>query len=225
MSHVLFVVSAASSWTLTDGTAHPTGYWAEELLTPYRALVAASHPVSFATPGGAAPVADAASLRALSPEARAELEAIDGLRQPLVLAEVALADYDAAFYPGGHGPMEDLATDAASAALVASALVGEVPLGVVCHGAAALLPALAADGSPLVAGRRLAAFTDAEERIGGLADRAPFLLETRLRELGADVEAAAPWSEQVVVDGALVTGQNPQSSAAVAEAFLAALAG
>lgn len=220
MSHVLFVVTAARTWTLADGTAHPTGYWAEELLAPYELLTAAGHDVSFATPGGIAPVADAGSLRDGDADA---IAAIDGLASPLVLAAVDPAAYDAVYYPGGHGPMQDLATDADSAALITATIAGGRPLAAVCHGLAALLPALDAEGRPVVAGRTITGFSDEEERIGGLADRAPFLLESSLRELGADIDVAEPWSDHVVVDGQLITGQNPQSSASAAAALVAAL--
>lgn len=221
MSHVLFVVTAARTWTLTDGTEHPTGFWAEELLTPYALLTAAGHEVSFATPGGAVPVADGGSLRDGDAEA---IAAIDDLAAPLVLADVDAAAYDAVYYPGGHGPMQDLATDADSAALISTTVAGGRLLAAVCHGLAALLPARDAEGAPVVRGRRITGFSDEEERIGGLADRAPFLLESSLRELGAAVEIAQPWSDHTVVDGRLITGQNPQSSASTATALVAALA-
>ncbi|WP_282847638.1 type 1 glutamine amidotransferase domain-containing protein [Microbacterium oxydans] len=221
MSSVLFVVTAARTWTLTDGTAHPTGYWAEELLTPYRALRDAGHSVSFATPGGVAPVADAPSLSEGDAEA---IAAIDQLAAPLVLADVDPADYDAVYYPGGHGPMQDLAVDEDSAALITATLTAGRPLAAVCHGLAALLPARTAAGGSVVAGRRIAGFTDEEERIGGLADRAPFLLESELRSRGAEFDAAAPWTDHTVIDGQLITGQNPQSSASAARALVAALA-
>jgi putative intracellular protease/amidase len=221
MSAVLFVVTAARSWTLTDGTAHPTGFWAEELLAPYRLLTEAGHEIAFATPGGVSPVADAGSLGDGDAAAIAD---ISGLTQPLVLADVDPAAYDAVYYPGGHGPMQDLATDAASGALIAATLAGGRPLAAVCHGLAALLAARTIDGDPVVAGRRITSFTDEEERIGGLADRAPFLLESALRDLGADVVISEPWRDHTVVDGLLITGQNPQSSTSAARELLTALA-
>jgi putative intracellular protease/amidase len=221
MSSVLFVVTGTRTWTLTDGTEHPTGYWAEELLTPYRALRAAGHSVSFATPGGVAPVADTASLAEGDSAAIAE---IDALATPLVLADIDPAAYDAVYYPGGHGPMQDLAVDEDSAALITATLAAGRPLAAVCHGLAALLPARTAAGEPVIAGRRLTGFTDEEERLGGLADRAPFLLESELRSRGAELDIASPWSDHTVVDGLLITGQNPQSSASAAQALVAALA-
>jgi putative intracellular protease/amidase len=221
MSTVLFVVTAARHWTLSDGTAHPTGYWAEELLTPYRLLTEAGHTVVFATPGGVVPVADEGSLSGEdADELRAALSSIPGLHAPLRLDEVDLSAYAGVFYPGGHGPMEDLAHDPVSAALLTRALDDGLPLALVCHGLAALVPAVREDGTNTAAGRRVAAFTDAEETQGGLADRAPWLLESTLRARGVVVEAAEPWADHVVVDGNLVTGQNPQSSGSVARALI-----
>lgn len=226
MSTVLFVVTSARTLTLADDTAHPTGYWVEELLAPYRVLTSAGHRVEFATPDGAAPVADEASLgadEAERDELRGALAAIEGLSAPQRLDETDLARYDAVFYPGGHGPMADLAADQASGALITRALDADLPLAVVCHGVAALLAAKRADGALAAAGRTVAAFTDAEELQGGLGDRSPWLLETALREGGVVVDAAEPWADHVVVDGNLVSGQNPQSSESVAQALLAVL--
>lgn len=224
MSAVLFVVSAARTWTLSDGTAHPTGYWAEELLTPYRLLTEAGHTVVFATPAGAAPVADEASFGSDGESERAAIAAIDGLAAPLPIEEVDLSEYDAVFYPGGHGPMEDLWRDGVSGQLLTHALDAHKPVALVCHGVAALLAAVRPDGSLTAAGRRAAAFTDEEETQAGLAPRAPFLLESALRERGVAIETAQPWEDHVVIDGNLITGQNPQSSASVARVLLAQLA-
>ncbi|MFH8249220.1 type 1 glutamine amidotransferase domain-containing protein [Microbacterium sp. B2969] len=226
MSTVLFVVTGARHWTLADGTAHPTGYWAEELLTPFELLTAAGHDVVFATPGGVAPVADEGSLGATEAERdalRERLAVVPGLAAPSTLADVDLSAFDAVFYPGGHGPMEDLARDGASGALLVAALDDGKPVALVCHGLAALLAATRADGSLAASGRTVAAFTDAEEIQGGLAPKAPWLLESTLRDRGLTIESAEPWADFVVEDGALITGQNPQSSASVARALLARL--
>lgn len=220
MSTILFVVTGARSWTLNDGTAHPTGYWAEELLTPYRVLTEAGHEVAFATPEGVTPVVDSSSLTDGDAAAIAQIGALSA---PLVLADIDPAAFDAVYYPGGHGPMQDLAVDADSAALIAATIAGGRPLAAVCHGLAALLPARTAEGVAVVAGRRVTGFSDEEERLGGLADRAPYLLETSLRALGAEVAVAAPWSDHTIVDGLLITGQNPQSSTSAAHALLSAL--
>ncbi|MFE1313152.1 type 1 glutamine amidotransferase domain-containing protein [Streptomyces sp. NPDC058755] len=227
MSKILFVLTGATHWTLADGTPHPTGFWAEEAVVPYRALKAASHEVVVATPGGVVPAVDRASL---APEfnggqegadktARA-LEEMTELREPVKLAEVDLDDFAAVFYPGGHGPMEDLAVDADSGRLLTATLDSGKPLAVVCHGPAALLAAVRADGSNAFAGYRVAAFTNEEETQGGLAERAKWLLQDRLTEAGVEVQVAEPWAPHLVVDRNLVTGQNPASSAPVAEELL-----
>ncbi|GAA0655133.1 type 1 glutamine amidotransferase domain-containing protein [Kitasatospora atroaurantiaca] len=230
MARILFVMTGAEYWTLADGTKHPTGYWAEEVVVPYRALTEAGHEVVVATPGGVVPVADAASL---TPEVNggqegadavaASLASITALQHPLKLAEVDLADYAAVFYPGGHGPMEDLAVDADSGRLLTAALDSGKPLGVVCHGPAALLAAQRPDGTSPFAGYRLTGFTNAEETQAGLAEKAKWLLQDRLVALGADFREGAPWAPNVVVDRNLTTGQNPGSSGAVAAELLKVL--
>lgn len=220
MSKVLLVVSAADQLKLADGTSHPTGYWAEEVVESVRVLRDAGVRVDIATPGGARPTVDAASL---TDEFSAFLESIsDELAAPLVLADVDPADYDAILLPGGHGPMADLAFDAdLGRLLVEFDRAGKV-VGALCHGPAGLLSAVDQDGAFAFAGRRMTAFTDEEERQGGLA--VPYFLESRLRELGAVLETGPAWTSAVVVDGNLVTGQNPQSSVDTARRVLDALA-
>ncbi|WP_194831892.1 type 1 glutamine amidotransferase domain-containing protein [Nocardia sp. XZ_19_369] len=230
MAKILFVLTGADTWTLADGTPHPTGFWAEEFAVPYEAAKAAGHEIVVATPGGVVPPVDQGSL---APEfnggqegagKRAEVLAASAeLKHPVKLSEVDLADYAAVFYPGGHGPMEDLAVNAESGELLTATLASGKPLAVVCHGPAALLAAVGADGSNPFAGYRLTGFTNAEERQGGLADKAKWLLQDRLVELGADFREGEPWAPQVVVDRNLITGQNPASSAAVAQELLRAL--
>jgi putative intracellular protease/amidase len=179
MPKILFVMTAADHWTLADGTRHPTGFWAEEAAAPYEAFKAAGYEVVVATPGGAVPPVDRGSL---APEANGGQENADRvagvlasfseLQHPLKLAEVDLDDYAAVFYPGGHGPMEDLAVDAVSGGLLTRALESGRPLGVVCHAPAALLAAVKEDGTNAFAGYRLTGFTNAEETQAGLADKA-----------------------------------------------------
>ncbi|MFJ5831490.1 type 1 glutamine amidotransferase domain-containing protein [Streptomyces sp. NPDC093089] len=223
MSKILFVMTGADHWTLADGTKHPTGFWAEEAVTPYEALTAAGHEIVVATPGGVVPTVDRGSL---APEANGGQEAADRiaavlasmeeLEKPIRLEDVELGEYAAVFYPGGHGPMEDLAVDTASGRLLVEALESGKPLAVVCHGPAALLAATRADGGNAFAGYEVAAFTDAEEKQAGFADKAKWLLESRLVEAGVRVRVGEPWAPHVVVDRNLVTGQNPASSAPLA---------
>jgi aldehyde dehydrogenase (NAD+) len=229
MTKVLFVLSASDHWTLNDGTLHPTGYWAEEFAEPHRLFTEAGYELSIATPGGVAPTIDAVSLKPESvggEDRAAEITAyIDGvssaLDEPLSLDDVDVADYDVVIYPGGHGPMEDLAVDAVSGRLLTEVLDSGRILGVLCHSPAALLAAKRADGSWPFANYRMTGFTDAEETIGGLAPKAPWLLQSRLVELGADFVEGDPFAPHTEVDRNLYTGQNPASSAALAEAIIA----
>ena len=231
MSSILFVVTGARHWTLADGSEHPTGYWAEELVAPYRAFTEAGYEVVVATPGGVVPVVDQASLAADANGGQdnadaiaAELRSITQLEAPMRLADVDLGRYAAVFYPGGHGPMEDLAVDADSAGLLDATLRSGKPLGIVCHAPAALLATQVADIPSPFAGYRLTGFTNQEERQAGLADKAKWLLQDRLVAMGADFEEGDPWEEHVVVDRTLYTGQNPASSGPLAAVMVEALA-
>lgn len=227
MPRILMVVSAADSLTLADGTSHPTGFWAEEVAASHQVLTAGGATVDIATPGGRAAVVDPVSLAeagGVSPADAerwsAHLETLSGsLEHPLDLSTIDLADYDAVHIPGGHAPMADLATDADLGRLLTTAASTSTPVAALCHGVAALLPAQL-DGRWAFAGRRVTGFTDEEERQGGYGENIPWSVEGRLRDLGAVVETGAPWSDTVVVDGMLVTGQNPQSSASTATALL-----
>ncbi|MEV0439761.1 type 1 glutamine amidotransferase domain-containing protein [Streptomyces spectabilis] len=229
MAKILMVVTGSAVWTLADGTAHPSGFWAEEVSAPWLAFTAAGHDVVVATPGGVVPTMDPASL---APELNggqenadaiaADLKRVTALRQPVALEDVRLDEYAAVFYPGGHGPMEDLAVNAASGALLGEALASGKPLGIVCHGPAALLATGAEGGSPF-AGYRVTAFTNAEEAQSGFADRAPWLLQDRLVALGVDFQEGQPWAPYVVVDRNLYTGQNPASAAPLAADLVKAL--
>lgn len=231
MSKILFVMTGADTWTLADGTKHPTGFWAEEAVVPLEAFRAAGHRVTVATPGGVVPPVDAGSLAA---EANGGAERAAHFKEvvenapefaaPLALADVDLDDYDAVYVPGGHGPMEDLAVDADSGRLLTRALTGGLPLGVVCHGPAALLAAVTEDGTNAFAGYRVTAFTNDEERQAGNADKAKWLLQDRLTEAGLEVETGTAWAPHIQTDRNVVTGQNPASSAPLAEELLARLA-
>ncbi|WP_067678337.1 type 1 glutamine amidotransferase domain-containing protein [Nocardia miyunensis] len=229
MSKILFVMTGADHWTLADGTKHPTGYWAEEFVAPYRAFTAAGHEITVATPGAVEPVVDRGSLTPEvnggdegAAEVAATLDAATELKHPIDLATARPAEYHAVYYPGGHGPMEDLAVNADSARVLTETLASGKPLGVVCHAPAALLATEAAAGSPF-AGYRLTGFTNAEESQAGFADRAKWLLQNRLVALGADFREGAPWAPHIEVDRNLYTGQNPASSQPLADEILTAL--
>jgi putative intracellular protease/amidase len=231
MANILMVVSAADSLTMKDGSEHPTGYWAEELVVSHQTLTEAGNTVHIATPGGKKPTVDQVSLAAESAggEDRAQgfrdyLEKIDGeLAHPLVLADVDIAAYDAVVMPGGHGPMADLYKDADLGRLLVAANRDGKVIAPFCHGPAGLLSATDDDGTFAFEGRRLTVFTNEEEQGGGTGENTPWLVEDALKEKGAVIENAAAWSSNVVRDDNLITGQNPQSSEAVAKEVLAAL--
>lgn len=231
MARVLLIASAADSLTMRDGTEHPTGFWAEELVVAHRTLRAAGHTVDLATPGGRRPTVDRVSLdpdsaggQERADELRAYLQDIDAeLSAPRVLADVDESDYDAVVLPGGHGPMADLVHDPSLGRILAASDRAGRLIAPFCHGPAALLSAQD-DGMFLFAGRRLTAFTNEEELGGGTGENTPWFLETVLREKGAVVETGPAWSSHVIRDTNLITGQNPQSSQAVADVLVEALA-
>lgn len=226
MSSVLVVLTGARVWSLKDGTQRPTGFWAEEFVAPHRLLIEAGHDVTIATPGALVPVADQVSLAdADGPELRAYLDSVkDVLDSPVRLEDVDPAAYDGVFIPGGHGPMQDLAVNPDVARILAAMLPdsGKV-VAALCHGPAAFLAAGDAEGNWLFKGRTLTSFTDEEEKQAGLIDIAPWLLEDRLRAGGAVFEPGPAWASHVVVDGNLITAQNPASAEAAGKAILAQL--
>jgi putative intracellular protease/amidase len=224
MSKVLFVVTGVDHWTLADGTKHPTGFWAEEVFAPFKSFTSAGYEVDVATPGGVLPKVDRASLSADANGSQenadaieAELADIEQLKKPLRLEDMDLNDYAAVFYPGGHGPMEDLSVNTDSARVLTETLESGKPLGVVCHAPAALLATQDTSGSSPFAGFRLTGFTNAEEMQAGLASRAKWLLQDRLVAMGAEFKEGPPWEVNVVVDRNLYSGQNPASSGPVAD--------
>jgi putative intracellular protease/amidase len=232
MSNILMVVTAADSLTLASGATHPTGFWAEELVVAHRDLAAAGHTITIATPGGRVPTVDPGSLtpeivgdQAKVDDLRAYLAAIDdALSHPVALEAVDESIYDAIVLPGGHGPMADLAFDANLGSILSAANTAGTLIAPFCHGPAGLLSAVDASGAFTFAGRRMTVFSDEEELTGGLGENSPWLVASTLSERGALVEDGAPWTSHVVRDGNLITGQNPQSSDAVAKAVVAALA-
>ncbi|MFB6671505.1 type 1 glutamine amidotransferase domain-containing protein [Streptomyces sp. NPDC056390] len=231
MSKILFVVTGATHWTLADGTLHPTGFWAEEAVAPYEAFKAAGHDIVVATPGGVVPTVDKGSLapefnggQAGADQVTAALASFGELQHPLKVEDVNLDDYSAVFYPGGHGPMEDLSADADSGRLLTLALETGKPLGIVCHAPAAMLAAIKSDGTNAFAGYKVTGFTNTEETQAGFADKAKWLLQDRLVNAGVDFQEGEPWAPKTVVDRNLVTGQNPSSAAPLAAELLKKLA-
>ena len=234
MPSVLVVITGSDHWTLNDGTRHPTGFWAEELLAPVAIFRNAGVDITYATPGGVRPTVDEGSLSPAmaggeeeSARQRAELDALFAgeLAAPKRLEDVSGSDYDAVYIPGGHGPMEDLAVSRVLGALLVAMLDAGKIVSSVCHGPAALLSATRPNGDWAFAGRTLSGFLNEEERQAGLADKAPWLLEDRLRAGGAALKTGDAWAPLSVVDGTIVTGQNPASSGEVAEKVVAQLNG
>ena len=228
MTSVLIVVSAADRWTLNDGTTHPTGYWAEELAEPHRIFAAAGWDITIATPGGVPPTVDGLSLGfagGLPAKTRAVadyLRKLDALAHPKVLDDIDPADYDVVFYPGGHGPMEDLAEDADSGRILTTVLESGRPLALLCHAPAATLAARREDGTWPFEGYRMTALSNTEERLNRFSRKANWLLQDRLVESGAIYrKGRLPLRPFLVVDRNLYTGQNPASSAMLAHKLVA----
>ncbi|WP_129660566.1 type 1 glutamine amidotransferase domain-containing protein [Rothia halotolerans] len=228
MTKALFVVTAANGWTLKDGSVHPTGYWAEELAEPHRLFAEAGWEITISTPGGVAPTLDELSLGVAGglPKRRKEIRAYidsiqDALDRPVPLDEVDEAEYDLVFYPGGHGPMEDLAFDPVSGALLTRRLASGRPLALLCHAPVAILAAQGEDGANPFAGRRMTGLSNVEERLNAFGWKAKWYLQDALEEAGVAYEKGKlPLRPFVVGDGALYTGQNPQSADALAEKIL-----
>ncbi len=230
MTSILMVLTGAKVWTLKDGTAHPTGFWAEEFITPHKTFTAAGLQVSIATPGGVRPTVDTLSLTlemnnndaAAIAEQKAYLRSLDEtLGMTLKLEEVSPDTYDAIFIVGGHGPMQDLAVYPPIGELLAAML--DNPQKIVaslCHGPASFLSAHRADGTWLFKGRKLTGFSNEEETQATFAGNAPWLLEDRLRLAGAHYEAMPAMTTNVVVDGNLITGQQQLSAGVTANAVL-----
>lgn len=223
---ILIIATSASKM---DGDHGDTGIWLEELTTPYYAFQDAGAQVTLASiAGGAIPV----DQRSMSPEGENDASVERYLSDPAfqkLVAETPRFDtldttgFDAVFLPGGHGTMFDFPGSDALADLVTRTFEAGKVVSAVCHGPAGLVSAKLSDGSPLVKGRKVAGFTDSEEQAVGLVEAVPFLLETRLRELGADYTSGPDFQPYAVRDRNLVTGQNPASADVTANLVMEAL--
>lgn len=226
MKHKVLMVLTSHD-TLGD-TGKKTGFWLEEFAAPYYVFTDAGAEVTLASPRGGQPPIDPSSdaPNAQTADTR-RFHGDDAARRQLAatvrLADVEAADFDAIFYPGGHGPLWDLAEDADSRTLIESFAARGQPIAAVCHAPAVFKHTQGADGKALVAGKRVTGFTNGEEKDAGLTDVVPFLVEDMLKARGGRYEKAADWSSHVVRDGTLVTGQNPASSAAAAKELLSLL--
>lgn len=206
-------------------TGQKTGFWLEEFASPYYAFIDSNAEVTLASPQGGQPPLDPKSdepdfQTAATARFREDTTAQQALAQTRRLAEVKAADFDAVFYPGGHGPLWDLAEDQTSIALLESFSRAAKPLGLVCHAPGVLRHPKGADGAPLVQGKRVTGFSNSEEDAVQLTGIVPFLVEDMLKENGGLYAKGEDWGSHVEIDGNLLTGQNPASSEAVAQALI-----
>jgi putative cofactor-binding repeat protein len=226
MAKVLMILT---SHDRLGNTGKPTGFWLEEFAAPYYVLRDAGIDIALASPKGGQPPVDPKSDEpgAQTPAMkrfRGDPEAQRALANTVKLSSVSADDYDAVFFPGGHGPLWDLAEDRDALALIERLHAAGRPVAAVCHGPAVLRRAKGADGAPLVKGKSVTGFSNTEEAAVGLTDVVPFLVEDALKANGGRYSRAEDWASHAVVDGNLITGQNPASSEATARALLEALA-
>jgi putative intracellular protease/amidase len=207
------ILMVLTSHSKLGDTGKKTGFWLEEFAAPYYIFHDAGAKITLASPHGGQP-----------PLFKQDAEAQHALATTLKLTDVAAADFDAVFYPGGHGPLWDLEGDKRSIALIESAYAAGKPVALVCHAPAVLRNTKAKDGAPLVKGKRITGFSNSEEQAVHLTKVVPFLLEDELKRLGGLYTKGADWDSYLQVDGNLITGQNPASSAAAAEQVLTLLA-
>ncbi len=209
-------------------TGKKTGFWLEEFASPYYHLKDAGVHVTLASPRGGQPPLDPKShepdfqtddTRRFDNDQAAQ----DELANTAKLAEMKVEDFDAVFYPGGHGPLWDLHNDNDSIALIEEFIAAGKPVATVCHAPAVLLKAKDRNGDPLVKGKKVTGFSNSEEAAVGLTDVVPYLVEDQLIAMGGAYQKVEDWNSLAVVDGLIITGQNPGSSAAVAEALVKAL--
>lgn len=223
--HILMVLTSHDQ--LGD-TGKKTGFWLEEFAAPFYAFKDAGAQITLASPKGGQPPLDPSSdAEDAQTEAtkrfKADADARRALASTQVLADVTADGFDAIFYPGGHGPLWDLAEDGDSRRLIEAFAASDRPIGAVCHAPAVFRHTLGTDGKPLVSGRRVTGFTNTEEDAVGLTDVVPFLVEDMLKANGGDYQKGDDWASFTLTDGKLVTGQNPGSSAAAARDVLALL--
>ncbi|UVW29309.1 type 1 glutamine amidotransferase domain-containing protein [Massilia sp. H6] len=209
-------------------TGKKTGFWLEEFAAPYYLMKDAGAKITVVSPNGGQPPLDPTSDE---PDAQTDAtrrfkgdpDAQAVLANTGKLAEVSAGDFDAVFYPGGHGPLWDLAESQASIKLIETMIGAGKPVAAVCHAPGVLRHVKQPDGKPLVDGKQVAGFTNSEEKAAGLTDVVPFLVEDMLKKNGGIYSKADDWQPHVRTDGLLITGQNPASSAPAAEALLAML--
>lgn len=209
-------------------TGKKTGFWLEEFAAPYYVFKDAGAAITLASPKGGQPPLDPASDDEGSQtddtrRFKSDTHALKQLETTLKLSDISAEGFDAIFYPGGHGPLWDLAEDVDSKRLIEAFTVADRPVGAVCHAPAVFRHTLGLNGKSLVSGRQVTGFSNSEEAAVGLTDIVPFLVEDMLKSQGGIYEQGADWSSFVLCDGKLVTGQNPASSAEAAQKILSLL--
>ncbi|WP_312112265.1 type 1 glutamine amidotransferase domain-containing protein [Pantoea septica] len=223
------VLMVLTSHDRLGDTGRKTGFWLEELAAPYYAFKDAGAEITLASPQGGNPPLDPKSNEPdfqteLTHRFEADGEAKAQLASTVRLESVSASDFDTVFYPGGHGPLWDLAEDQHSIALIESFIAAQKPVALVCHAPGVLRHVKTAEGRPLVEGKKVTGFANSEEEGVGLTNIVPFLVEDELIAKGGLYSKGEDWGSWVVQDGLLITGQNPGSSAATAAQLLKALA-
>ncbi|WP_327588002.1 type 1 glutamine amidotransferase domain-containing protein [Nonomuraea sp. NBC_00507] len=206
-------------------TGRRTGFWLEELAAPYYRFKEAGWEIVLASPQGGRPPLDPKSNEPgfqtdQTRRFEADPEATAALADTVRLDSVSADDFDTVFYPGGHGPLWDLAEDTDSARLIETTLRSGKPLALVCHAPGVLRHTVNEDGTPLVRGKQVTGFANSEEEAVQLTEVVPFLVEDELKDLGGVYSKVGDWNPYVVQDGLLITGQNPASSAPAADALI-----
>lgn len=222
------VLMVLTSHSQMGDTGHKTGFWLEEFTAPYYVFRDAGADITLASPKGGQPPVDPNSEAddALTDSTRRFSEddqAKQALASTKKLGDVNIHEFDAVFYPGGHGPLWDLANDADSIKLLEEANKAEKVIGAVCHAPAIFKRPESPNGDYFVRGRAVTGFTNTEEEAAGLTGVVPFLVEDMLKENGGNYSSGDDWAPHIVVDGNLITGQNPASSEGAAKAVLQAL--
>ncbi len=222
------VLIVLTSHDVLGDTGEKTGFWLEEFASPYYHLKDAGAQVTLASPSGGQPPLDPKSHEPdFQTDATRRFDNDQALQNELAntakLAEMKVEDFDAVFYPGGHGPLWDLHNDSDSIALVEGFIAAGKPVAAVCHAPAVLLKAKDQYGDPLVKGKKVTGFSNSEEAAVELTEVVPYLLEDQLVAMGGVYQKADDWNPLAVVDGLLITGQNPASSDAVADALVKAI--
>ncbi|OZC65138.1 type 1 glutamine amidotransferase domain-containing protein [Rhodococcus sp. 06-462-5] len=215
------ILIVLTSHDVLGNTGRKTGFWLEELAAPYYRFKDSGAEIVLSSPLGGQPPLDPKSNEpdfqtADTHRFEADEDARAQLAETVVLSTVDIAEFDAVFYPGGHGPLWDLAEDRTSITLIETALQQHIPVALVCHAPGVLRHVKNSEGSPLVEGRKVTGFTNTEEEGVALTEVVPFLVEDELIKLGGDYSKGPDWASYVVRDGLLITGQNPNSSAAAA---------